>query len=131
MLRRRLVLYTLLYIAGITAGFFVFEKSRIPESMGFIAATAAFVCLARPQETGGYESSEPGLLRPDSREVMVLIIFFLSGFILFSIRFFLFGTSLDHAKDTDAVRGKVVSVAVKTKDTLVVAPVTEPFATKV
>ena len=43
MLRRKLALYTLFYIAGITAGFFMSERGRTAEAAGFCAAVAAAV----------------------------------------------------------------------------------------
>ena len=51
MLRRKLALYTLLYIAGITAGFFIFEKTRVLEAAGFAAAVIAATCFSDLPDT--------------------------------------------------------------------------------
>lgn len=59
MLRRKLALYTLLYIAGITAGFFIFERSRIIEAAGFCAAVFAALIFTNPAgSTGIFSKNE-------------------------------------------------------------------------
>ena len=53
MLRRKLALYTLLYTAGITAGFFMFERSRVIEAAGFSAAVIAAVFFTDQGSSAG------------------------------------------------------------------------------
>ena len=54
MLRRKLALYTLLYIAGITAGFFMLERARALEASGFAAAVIAVAVFADLPDTAQY-----------------------------------------------------------------------------
>lgn len=65
MLRRRLALYTLLYTAGIAAGFFMFERTRIPEAAGFCIAVIAAVMLTDNNSSG---SMFYGMERTDDQE---------------------------------------------------------------
>ena len=126
MLRRRLVLYTLLYIAGITAGFFMFEKSRALEAAGFCAAVTGAVFFTDPGCMGSYfhvrESSdkEDNTERHLNREKeyiktqkTILAMMFLAGFLLFTFRSLAYSSAMSYVHDKNYVRGKVVSVSVK------------------
>ena len=46
MQRRKLTALTIMYIAGIAAGYFMLERSRPAEAVGFMAALAIAVCVA-------------------------------------------------------------------------------------
>ena len=46
MIRRRLCSYTAMYIAGIAAGYFLFEMTRAIEAAGFMAACAFAAAFA-------------------------------------------------------------------------------------
>ncbi len=126
MLRRRLALYTLLYIAGITAGFFMFEKSRVIEAAGFSAAVIAAVFFSGQIGTAhsvfikdrasGTDNIEMHLNY--GKEVMkaqktILAMLFLAGFLLFSLRSQSYISALSFLHDQDHVKGKVTSVSVK------------------
>ena len=98
MMRRKLAFYTLLYIAGITAGFFIFERSRAPEAAGFCAAFAAAICLSEPI---------------GQKQKAILVLCFLAGFLLFSFRALSYCSTLPRVMNKDSVRGRVVSVSEK------------------
>ena len=100
MLRRRLTVYTLFYIAGIAAGFFMFERSRILEAAGFCAAAAASVYFTEPKEA------------EKTQKVIIAILFFV-GFLLFSMRSLAYNANLSYVHDNESVRGRVISVSVK------------------
>ena len=126
MLRRRLAIYTLLYIAGIAAGFFVFERSRILESTGFCTAVFAAVFFTDPDSTNcayrkresmsGTACSEKHLnIRKEmlKKQKTILLIFFLAGFLLFSFRSLSYHEALSYVPEKNHVRGRVTSVSVK------------------
>ena len=102
MLRRKLALYTLLFIAGIAAGFFMFERSRTPEAAGFCAAVIAAVFFSGPY--GGSRAFP-------HRKALVLI--FLAGFVLFAFRHLSYSSSVSLVHDKNYVRGRAASVTVK------------------
>ena len=111
MLRRKLAVFTLLYIAGIAAGFFIIEKSRVPESVGFIISVAAVIRLSGCNaEDGAQVSADMGIR-------LVLLLFFSAGFVLFSLRAYTYDSSLRAIDDKNYVCGTVVSASVK-KDKL-------------
>lgn len=126
MLRRKLALYTLIYIAGITAGFFMFEKARIPEAAGFCAAV---ICAVRFTDRSSAAGAFPGKKRDNNssymekhnnfskevieRQKIVLAVFFLAGFLLFTVRYMSYNSALSYIHDKNYVRGKVISVSVK------------------
>lgn len=64
-----------MYTAGIFAGYFLFEKTRIPEAFGFIAA----VCFAAV-----FAGSRPVIHR---RQSLTLILMMLAGFMSFALNF--------------------------------------------
>ncbi len=100
--RRKLALYTLLYIAGITAGFFVYERSRIIEAAGLCAAVLAAVFFT--------DADEQPLVR---RQKKILAMMFLAGFVIFSFRAAAYSRSLSYVYEKDHVRGRVTSVSVR------------------
>ncbi len=126
MLRRRLALYTLLYIAGIAAGFFMFEKSRIIESMCFCASVIAAVFLTC--RTGSAAVRSDRMRHKDAsssekhlninrealeRQKIILAVIFMAGFLLFAFRSLSYSSAISYVHDKNYVRGRVVSVAVK------------------
>ena len=126
MLRRRLALYTLLYTAGIAAGFFMFERSRIPEAACFCAAVFAAVFFT---DQSGSAKAFPGRQyireeRPaakhlnvgkeiQNRQKTILALLFSAGFLLFALRSWSYGYSLKYIDGRDHARGRVISVSVK------------------
>ena len=126
MLRRKLALYTLLYIAGITAGFFMFERSRTLESAGFCAAVISAVFLTdesgrsisfshkrRCDGTGTMEKHLNLNKEEADRQKKILAMMFLVGMLLFTFRSSEYNAAMTYVTDRDHVRGKVVSVSVK------------------
>ena len=126
MLRRRLVLYTLLYIAGITAGFFMFEKSRALETAGFCTAVIGAVFFTDPgcmgssfhvRESSDKEISAERHLNRGKEYIKtqknILAMMFLAGFLLFAFRSLAYSSAMSYVHNKNYVRGKVVSVSVK------------------
>ena len=100
MMRRRLTVYTLFYIAGITAGFFAFERSRIIEAAGFCAAVIAAVFFT---DTG----------KDANTQKAVIAMMFFTGFLMFSFRSLTYNAALSYVQNNECVRGRVMSVSVK------------------
>ena len=126
MLRRRLALYTLLYIAGIAAGFFMFERSRATEAAGFCIAVIAAVMLTDNNSSGSMfygrertddqEYSEKHLnIRKEEIKTQkaILIVMFFAGLLLFSIRAMSYNAAMSYIADRNTVSGSVISVSVK------------------
>ena len=100
MMRRRLTVYTLFYIAGITAGFFAFERSRIIEAAGFCAAVIAAVFFT---DTG----------KDANTQKAVIAMMFFTGFLMFSFRSLTYNAAMSYVQNNECVRGRVMSVSVK------------------
>lgn len=126
MLRRRLALYTLLYTAGIAAGFFMFERTRIQEAAGFCIAVIAAVMLTDNNGSGSIfygreriddqEYSEKHLNKRKEEiksQKAILIVMFFAGLLLFSIRAMSYNAAMSYIADRDTVSGSVISVSVK------------------
>ena len=123
MIRRRLTLYTLLYTAGIAAGFFMFERSRTLEATGFCTAVIAALFLSDPSDSvskpekwkdTGYNAKHLNFKRETlNRQRNILAVIFFSGFLLFAFRSLSYSAALSGLSDIDHVRGKVISVSVK------------------
>ena len=99
MMRRRLTVYTLFYIAGITAGFFAFERSRIIEAAGFCAAVIAAVFFT---DTG----------KDANTQKAVIAMMFFTGFLMFSFRSLTYHAAMSYVQNNECVRGRVMSVSV-------------------
>ncbi len=116
----------MLYIAGITAGFFMFERSRTLEAAGFSAAVIAVVFISdRAGETGSYHiradrgasgytekhlNAENELIKAQKT---VLALMFLAGFMLFALRSMSYSSALSYVHDKNYIRGRVTAVSVK------------------
>ena len=74
MQRRKLTALTIMYIAGIAAGYFMLERSRPAEAVGFMAALAIAVCVAG--DNIGTEKNR-----------YALIAMMIAGLAMFAIRF--------------------------------------------
>lgn len=113
MLRRKLALLTLLYIAGITAGFLISEKDKIIEAACFIGAVFAAVCFTDPGNDPGRgfvcedTSKDSTGIRP------VLLLIFVSGIAVFMLRSQLYDSSAVSVKDLNHITGKVISASLK------------------
>lgn len=100
--RRVLTACTMMYIAGVTAGYFVFERMRTAESCCFITASCAAVMLA------GRDN-----LR-DRRQRLVPAALILAGFMSFALQYALFEAETSSwAGREDVLCGRVISAAVK------------------
>lgn len=110
MSRRRLALYTLLYIAGITAGYFMFERSRMPDAAGFITAVISAVLLTSQSRSERSCDITDGSL---TRQKTILITIFLGGFLLFAVRSQMYSYGMACIQDKDCIRGKVISASIK------------------
>ena len=105
--RRVLTVYTIMYIAGISAGYFVFEAERIAESFGFIAAACAAVMYS-------------GKMDESNRwQRMIFIAVLMAGFMAFSVQYALMEKEVSAWDGLEyVISGKVVS-AVSKDDRLV------------
>ena len=128
MLRRKLALYTLLYTAGITAGFFMFERSRVIEAAGFSAAVIAAVFFTDQGSSAGIFPQKKNRLNSNSdhggkhmnlnreaieKQKTILAVLFLAGFLLFAFRSISYNSAPSYVHDKNYVRGRVISVSVK------------------
>ena len=126
MLRRRLTLYTLFYTAGIAAGFFIFERSRVFEAACFCAAVIAAVFFTDPsgragtfpgRYSTGNETPAPKHLdigrEIKNRQKTIVVMVFLAGSLLFALRAWSYGACLKYTDGREYVRGRVASVSVK------------------
>ena len=126
MLRRKLALYTLLYIAGITAGFFMFERARITEAAGFCAAVIAAVFFTEASAQADsfshkrrWNEAAPAEKHLNMKTELIdnqktgLAMMFLAGFLIFAFRSLAYNSAMTYVIDKNYVRGKVVSVSVK------------------
>ena len=105
MLRRKLALYTLFFTAGITAGFFMFERSRPLEAAGFAASLLLCVML--------FDSDNV----PNDRDIhnfkLIIAALFLSGFFLFAMRCAAYDRIESSAPESGTINGKVISAETK------------------
>lgn len=128
MLRRKLALYTLFYIAGITAGFFMFERSRVLEASGFTVAVIAVIFFSDLPDTAHSffnRNSRNGMGHTDKHldigkdvsktQKTILAIMFLAGFLVLASRSLSYDAALTYLHDQDHVAGKVTSVSIKDK----------------
>lgn len=126
MLRRKLALYTLFYIAGIAAGFFILEKSRILEAAGFSAAVIAAAFFSEPcgsgqvfthrdQHNGSGNIAKHRSIKQEvlGKQRRMLLMMFLTGIMLFSVRYMHCRSVMSDFQDNNFIRGKAVSVSVR------------------
>lgn len=126
MLRRKLALYTLLYVAGITAGFFMFERTRALEASGFIVSVIAVIYFSDLPDTAHSvfkRDSRNGMEHIDKhlnvgKDVMrtqktILAIMFMAGLFIFASRSLSYDAAMTYLHDQDYVKGKVTSISVK------------------
>ena len=100
--RRALAAYTLMFTAGITAGYFMFESLRICEAFGFIAASCTAVIFAG-RDCERYR-----------RKRLQLAGAMLAGFTAFTISFAVFESGVSEWADTECVlSGRVISAVMK------------------
>ena len=100
--RRVLTAYTIMYIAGISAGYFMFEKIRMPEAFGFIAAS----CIAVIFYGSGAESCR--------RQRIILAAVILAGFMSFAVRYAMMERDVSAWTGKEGVlSGRVVSAVTK------------------
>lgn len=94
MIRRKLFAYTIMLTAGISAGYFIMERSRLLSGTAIILTTAAVLCL--------YSMYMPALNQLSSRPpdalppiVIKLIVMMAIGFLIFTFRYIHYETILD------------------------------------
>ena len=149
MLRRKLALYTLLYIAGITAGFFMFERSRTIEAAGFCAAVISAVFFTDQGSSAGVfpKGGKRGKKRRNDKshherhlnfnkeaiekQKIILAILFLAGLLLFAFRSVSYSSSMSYVHDKNYIRGRVMTVSVKDDKVHLIVKNKEPGPEKV
>ena len=82
MIRRKLFAYTIMLAAGISAGFFIFEKSRLFSGVMVMVTTAAAVCLYSMREDHGTISDAE--ISPDAFKLIAVLA---AGFLIFTCRY--------------------------------------------
>ena len=98
MIRRKLFAYTMMLAAGISAGFFIFERARIAGGALIMVSICvmAYTCFDL-----------------EEKERRMLAAFLAAGFVLFTLRYISYGCSLTISGDTDELTGTADSVKVK------------------
>ena len=100
--RRRLAVYTVFFIAGTAAGFFMFDRSRPFEAAGLAASVLLCVMM---QGDEGWKKARP-----------VLTAFFLCGIILFALRSASYDRIEAHAFESNSISGRVILAESKDDD---------------
>lgn len=77
-IRRKLFIYTVIFSAGISAGFFIFEKARLAGGSLVMLSCAMVICLAAGRDT---------------RLRRKLIAWLAAGFLVFTCRYLYYGTA--------------------------------------
>lgn len=88
-IRRKLFTYTVIFIAGISAGFFVIERTALVGGALFAVAVTVIICCM--DDSGFCMLVTHGRL---SRQKKILLLSFIFGFALFVCRYVWYGTSL-------------------------------------
>ena len=127
MLRRKLAAYTLLFIAGNAAGFFMLERSRPMGAAGFAASVIICVMLF----PAGHEQI-PGYFHDTSKTVkMILVMSFICGLLSFSVRCVVYGRIASAVSESGTVRGRVISAQTKDDDLKLVLRRTDGSRSKI
>ena len=101
MIRRRLCSYTAMYIAGIAAGYFLFEMTRAIEAAGFMAACAFADGRISGLHCRAGGADQAGILKRSlKKEKIILAAMLFAGFLMFSLRFAAF----------EAQAGRIISL---------------------
>lgn len=104
MLRRKLTSFTIMYTAGIAAGFFMLESLRTAESIGFMTALSIAVLFAG------------GDINRKRRAKLIMIAVMMCGFLSFTFRYMLFEHELSKYAGTETrIRCRVISSSVNDK----------------
>ena len=115
MLRRRLFAYTCAMIAGIASGYFILEKGKLFCGTMLMISIAVSVCFVVPDGPGEEQRTDRRIRASGSglqRDSLLLVIWLLTGFLLFTGAYLSFesplqlpdGTVID-PNDTAAVEG--------------------------
>ena len=144
MIRRKLALYTLLYIAGIAAGFFIFERSRTIEALGFCAAVIAALLFSdlygnsrayaakADRNASRYNAKHMNIKQEVlEKQTAVLLLCFLAGLTLFAFRSLSYSSAMSYVQDKNYVRGRVSSVSVKNDKVRLIIRNTEKGPSKI
>jgi len=100
MLRRKLTSFTIMYTAGIAAGFFMLESLRTAEAIGFMIALSIAVLFAG------------GDINRMRRAKLIMIAVMICGFLSFAVRYTLYEYEASKYEGVEArIRCKVVSAS--------------------
>jgi len=100
MIRRKLTAYTVAYVAGITAGFFMLDRGRHIEAAGLMLAASACIFL--------FDSETES-----KKDKAMLFAMLLSGFLTFTLHSCLYDSSAAYAGSTGTLTGKVMSAELR------------------
>lgn len=102
MLRRKLTAYTMMYIAGITAGYFMSEQVRPVLAFGLLASVLLAILFA---DLG---------LHNDNSTKAVMTAFMMMGFMIFTLRFAAYGSEVSALAGSEGrMRARVISADIK------------------
>ena len=103
MFRRKLSAFTIMFAAGIAAGFFASDRSRPIEAAGFTLSVMAVIAFFGDEK--GHRNTK-----------IVLAAFFLCGALMFSLRSAYYDGASSFAGDTVTVTARVISAETKDED---------------
>lgn len=104
MLRRRLCSYTVFFMSGIAAGFFMLEKSRFLSAAAFTAAMLLVAVFIEPDD-----QNKQCKLHRIIHFRQLLVIMLLSGMLIFSISYAVFTYADRHVAGSTRLKGTVVN----------------------
>lgn len=121
MIRRKLAAYTILFIAGTAAGYFMSDRSRPVEAAGFAASVMISIML-----TGNDDENSADIYRDriwkDTRIIFAML--FICGFFLFSIRSISYERTAIRALENSEISGRVMTAEIKDEDLIMLIRMT-------
>ena len=128
MIRRKLAAYTMLFIAGITAGYFMSDGSRTVEAAGFAASVIICLFLVENDDGAGHNRYNRQIWK---RTRIALALFFICGFFLFSMRSVSYERIANGVLESSEIKGRVISAETKDEDLIMIVKMTGSRPSKV
>ena len=121
MIRRKLSAYTVLFIAGTAAGYFMSDRSRPVEAAGFAASVMISIMLAGNDDENSTDIYRDQIWK-DTRIIFAML--FICGFFLFSIRSIYYERTAIRALENSEIRGRVMTAEIKDEDLIMLIRMT-------
>ena len=118
MFRRKLAAFTISFAAGISAGFFLFDRSRTLEASGFILSVMAVIIF--------FDDKKKNKLIKET-----LAAFFLCGFLLFALRSSYYDNASGYSGTIATVTAKVLAAELKDDDLKMTVRTSGPHRQKI